>query len=58
MKRVRAGKRGTSTERVLAVVGVLMWATWVVLNGFSLFSIVFGSVALAFDRGVPQVAAP
>ena len=42
-------KRGSRTERSLAIVGVLMWAAWVLLNGLSPFSIVFGSIGVVIS---------
>lgn len=46
MKRAKAGKRGTPTERSLAILGTFMWVAWVLLNGFAPFSLIFGFVGV------------
>ena len=42
----KRGKRGSDAEHTLAIVGVLMWAIWIVLNGFAPITLVFGPIAL------------
>ena len=46
---MKRGRRGTKAERVLAIVGMLMWATWIVLNGLSPFTLIFGSIAFVIS---------